>query len=334
MIGCAVVGLGWWGRILARELTRSGRFRVVRLVDVRSDAARGITEPDDAAFSTRFEDVLHDMLVQAVVLATPHAEHDAQIAAAARAGKHVFSEKPLSLTAAGARASIEACRTANVILGIGHERRFEPPMREMLRLVRSGTLGRLLQVETNFSHDKFLSLAPDNWRLSSTHAPAGGMTATGIHLLDLAIEVLGPATSVLARSATLASTFPGGDTVSVSLQHTSGALSTINVMLVTPFISYFRVFGDQGWVEVKDKAHLEAPEGWLLSQCGKDGKVSVRDYPVAAPVRDNLLAYADALEGKAPYPITTAAMLRTIEALEAVFQSAASGQMVSLRRSP
>lgn len=332
MIGAAVVGLGWWGRILARELSRSGRFRVVRLVDLRPDAARGISEPDDAAFSTRFDDALQDMLVQVVVLATPHTEHDAQIAAAARAGKHVFCEKPLSLTAAGARASVDACAAANVLLGVGHERRFEPPMREMLRLARGGALGRLLQVEANFSHDRFLALDAGNWRLSPEQAPAGGMTATGIHLLDLALEAMGPAASVLARSATLASNFPGGDTVSTLIQHAGGGYSNINVMLASPFISFFRIYGDQGWIEIRDKAHLEAPEGWLFTHCGKDGKPTVREFPVATPVRDNLLAYADAIEGKAAYPITPAAMLRTIQALEAIFQSARAGEVVTLAR--
>ena len=328
MINAAVIGLGWWGKILGRELSRSGRFRVIRLVDLRVDAARDITEPPDAVFSTRLEDALSDPGVQMVVLATPHAEHDAQISAAARAGKHVFSEKPLSLTAAGAKASIRACQQAGVVLGIGHERRFEPPMMEMLRLAKTGALGTLLQVETNFSHDKFLALAPDNWRLSPMHAPAGGMTATGIHLIDLAVEVLGPAVSVLARSATLASNFPSGDCVSTLINHACGANSTVNVMLNTPFISYFRVFGNLGWVEVKDKAHLEAPEGWLLTHCRKDGKPQVYEFPVATPVRDNILAYADAIEGKAPYPISAVAMLRTISTLEAVFKSAASGGIV------
>ncbi|MFN0313934.1 MAG: Gfo/Idh/MocA family protein [Burkholderiales bacterium] len=328
MINAAVAGLGWWGKVLARELSRSGRFKVIRLVDLRPDAGAQITEPPDAAFSTKFEDVLNDTRVQAVFLATPHTEHDAQINAVSRAGKHVFSEKPLSLTLAGAKASVDACKKAGVVLGIGHERRFEPPMIEMMRLAKSGALGTLLQVETNFSHDKFLALAKDNWRLSPAQAPAGGMTATGIHLLDLAVEILGPATEVLARSATLASSFPSGDSVSALISHASGATSTINVMMVTPFTSHFRVYGSHGWVEVKDKAHLEAPEGWLFTHCRRGEHPVVREFPVATPVRENLVAFADAIEGRAPYPISSEAMLNTIGALEAVFRSAATGAII------
>jgi len=142
------------------------------------------------------------------------------------------------------------------------------------------------------------------------------------------VEVLGPAKSVLARSATLASTFSAGDTVSTLINHRSGANSTINVMLITPFISYFRVYGNLGWVEVRDKAHLEAPEGWWFTYCGKSGKPELRDFPVATPVRTNLLAFADAIDGRAGYPVTREAMLGTISALEAVFRSAASGFIV------
>ena len=330
MIGAAVVGLGWWGKVLARELTRSGRFHIRRLVDVRPEAAQSVTEPAGAPFSTRYGEALDDAQVDAIFLTTSHTEHDSQIAAAAQAYKHVFAEKPLSLTAAGARAYIAACHQAGVVLGVGHERRWEPPMQEMLRSVRGGVLGRPLQIEANFSHDKFLALAPDNWRLSARQAPGAGMTATGIHLLDLAIAALGPARTVVARCATLASRFEGGDTISTLIEHASGAHSTINVMLATPFISYFRVFGDQGWIEIRDKAHLEAPAGWQFSQSGKDGEVNTREFPVAAPVRDNLTAFADAIEHKSPYPITPAAMLHTIEALEAIFTSARDRTHVTL----
>ena len=57
----------------------------------------------------------------------------------------------------------------------------------------SGRLGPLLQIEANFSHDKFLGLDPSNWRLKAEQAPAGGMTATGIHLTDLAVKLMGRA---------------------------------------------------------------------------------------------------------------------------------------------
>jgi predicted dehydrogenase len=88
----------------------------------------------------------------------PHSLHEAQVVSAAEAGKHVFVEKPLALSRDSAMRALRACNLAGVVLGLGHERRFEPPIIELRRLATSGTLGTLLQAEANFSHDRFLSM--------------------------------------------------------------------------------------------------------------------------------------------------------------------------------
>jgi predicted dehydrogenase len=109
------------------------------------------------------------------------------------------------MTRADVLRSIVAVERAGVTLAVGHEKRFEPPIIEIMRMVKSGELGTPLQVKANFSQDKFLSLPSNNWRLSSTEAPAGPMTATGIHLLDLSIAVFGEAQSVAVSVAQLGS---------------------------------------------------------------------------------------------------------------------------------
>ncbi|HZP88010.1 MAG TPA: Gfo/Idh/MocA family oxidoreductase [Burkholderiales bacterium] len=324
----AVIGLGWWGRILSRTLRDPASiWRLARAVEPDANRAREAGPELSVPIDARYEDALEDRAIEAVVLATPHSMHEAQAIAAARAGKHVFVEKPLGLTLASASHVVEACRAAGVTLGVGHERRFEPPQRDLRALAESGGLGTLMQVEANFSHDKFTALSADNWRLSAAEAPAGGMTATGIHLLDLAIALLGDPVSAYATSATLASNIANGDSLSVCVRFASGATATINVMLATPFISRFACYGSQGWVEIRDKAHVEAPQGWLLTHAAPGDAPRTRDYPIARPVLDNLNAFATAAAGRAPYPISHAAMLKTIAALEAVFKSAASGKV-------
>jgi predicted dehydrogenase len=328
MLRTAVVGLGWWGRIISQTIaSHSRKLRVVRGVDPDLAAAGAFAKPLGFPVSERLEDALRDPEVEAVVIATPHTLHEDQIVAAARAGKHVFAEKPLGLTLASARRSIDACHAAGVVLGIGHERRFEPPQAELRKLCETGELGTLMQIEANFSHDKFIGLPPDNWRLSPEQAPAGGMTATGIHLLDLAITLLGPASRVLAHSRTLASGLPAGDSLSVLVEFRSGASATINVMMATPFVSRFAAFGSRGWVEIRDKTHVENPAGWLLTRAEPGCAPTTVDYGKAMPVLTNLEAFADAVRGVAPYPIPAVQMLRTVAALEAVFRSARSASL-------
>jgi predicted dehydrogenase len=201
-------------------------------------------------------------------------------------------------------------------------------MMELRELCASGTFGVPLQIEANFSHDRFLALARDNWRLSPREAPAGGMTATGIHLLDLAISLLGPAVEVHAESRALASDLPAGDSLAVLVRFRSGATAYLSVMLATPFVSRFALFGSKGWIELRDKAHPATPEGWIMTRCMQGGKPQVVDYPAAQPVRANLEAFADAVAGSAAYPIGHDEMIATVSALEAIVQSAERGALV------
>ncbi|HEU5283934.1 MAG TPA: Gfo/Idh/MocA family oxidoreductase [Burkholderiales bacterium] len=334
MLRTAVVGLGWWGTILVRTITGSDKLRVVRAVEPNAATAREVAAECGVPVTARYEDALADDSVDAVILATPHSLHEAQAVSAARAGKHVFVEKPLGLTLESALNIVRACRAARVVLAVGHERRFEPPQVELARLLTAGELGTPLQVEANFSHDKFLALAPGNWRLSAAEAPSGGMTATGIHLLDLAIALLGTPASVYAPCATLASALPNGDSLSLLVRFESGATATINVMLATPFVSRFALYGSRGWVEIRDQAHVEAPQGWRLTRNGASGEPVHTDYPVARPVLANLEAFADAVAGRDQYPISPRAMLLTVAALEATFHSSASGRIEPVARVP
>jgi len=214
-----------------------------------------------------------------------------------------------------------------VALAVGHERRFEPPLLEVQRLARAGELGTLLQIEANFSQDKFLAMAADNWRMSEKEAPAGPMTATGIHMLDLSIGLLGPARSVLARVKQLGSNLANGDTLGVLVGFESGANALISAILATPFEGRFAVYGSKGWAEVRDKAHPESPQGWTLTVSLWDRPRQVTEYPPAQAVLANLEAFADAAQGRAPYPVPQEQMLDNIAALEAVFRSAKTGNI-------
>lgn len=329
MLNVAVVGLGWWGRVVVGLLANNSKLRVVMGVDVAAEAA-GFARERKIALSSDYEEAVKAPGVNAVILCTPHSLHTDQIVRAANARKHVFCEKPLSLSRADVLRAIEACNANHVVLAVGHEKRFEPPVQELMRLAQSGELGTLLQIEGNFSQDKFLSLPADNWRLSAREAPAGPMTATGIHLLDLSVALLGPAERAYASVRQLGSPLVNGDTLGVLVSFRSGANALLSAMLATPFAGRFAVFGNRGWAEVRDKAHPEAPEGWTLTHCARGGRPQARDYPPARAVLANLEAFADAAEGRAAYPVPQQQMIANISALEAVFRSAASGRVESV----
>jgi predicted dehydrogenase len=324
MLKIAIIGLGWWGKTLVNLAATSNKLAVVRVADVNPELASFSAEKG-IAFSTRFEDALADSNVQGIVLCTPHTQHTAQIIACAAAKKHVFCEKPLSMTRADVLRAVSAVEKSGVTLAVGHEKRFEPPVLELMSLLKSGALGTPLQVEANFSQDKFLAMAPDNWRLSPEEAPAGPMTATGIHLLDLSVGVFGEAKTAYASVKQLGSSLTNGDTLAALVTFKSGGHALITAILATPFAGRFAVYGSKGWVEIRDKTHPEAPEGWTLTTCIRGEAITVKDIAPAPAVLHNLEAFALAATGGEPYPVPYSQMIANVSALEAIFKSAKSG---------
>ena len=157
---------------------------------------------------------------------------------------------------------------AGLQLGIGHERRFEPAVVALRHAIADGELGTPLVFEGNFSQDKFLDLPADNWRLSAIEAPVGPLSATGIHLVDLAISIFGRPTQVWARLSTQATSFANGDTLAITLAFEKGQTALITAILATPFVGRVTVLGSEGWVEIRDRSHPEDPQGWDVTTAG------------------------------------------------------------------
>lgn len=330
----AVIGYGWWGKIITATLEASPFLQVALVIEsdpqVR-ESAKEAGKQRNFAVGDDFSQALVHPDVEAIVLCTPHQFHASQIQLAAKAGKHVFCEKPLCLTYQDALAAIAACNAAGVQLGIGHERRFEPAVITLREEIAKGTLGVILQIEANFSQDKFFALPPDNWRLSNKFAPVGPLTATGIHLVDLAIAILGPAESVWARLATRGSQFENGDTLGIMMAFPGGANALISAILATPFDGRFCVYGSQGWMEIRDNTHPENPTGWNITTQLRDAPRQTHFMPPAPTVRANLEAFAQGVRGTKPYPVSHQEMLANVSALEAIMKSAASQKLESVQ---
>jgi predicted dehydrogenase len=326
-----MIGLGWWGRKMTAVLQQAKGDIEILCAAEPDPAGKEFAAANSFTHYGSDKEAIRHPGVEAVILATPHSLHAEQIGRAVAARKHIFCEKPLALTRKGAEAVVAACASNNLVLGIGHERRWEPPVAEMLAMARSGQLGRIQQVEGNFSHDKFTTLAPGNWRLNVDEAPVGGMTATGIHLTDLAVALLGQARDLRVSCERLSSKIPQGDTMSVHVRFKDGGTAYVSASLAMPFVSRFAVFGSKGWIDIRDKAHVEAPAGWVVTSAIAGGPITVTDVPPAEPVKDNLVAFARAVRGEAPYPITGEDLVNNITILEATIESAArDGAVVTL----
>ncbi|HLB17090.1 MAG TPA: Gfo/Idh/MocA family oxidoreductase [Burkholderiales bacterium] len=331
MLNVAVVGMGWWGKTLVSVIANSSKLKVVKGVKRDPATEAEFARAHDFEITSDYAAALKDPRVQGVLLCTPHTLHADQIVAAAQAGKHVFCEKPLSMSRAEVLRAVAAVKANKVALAVGHERRFEPPILDLMRTVKSGELGVPLQVEANFSQDRFLNLPPDNWRLTAKEAPAGPLTATGIHILDLSVAVFGAGESVLCSVKQLGSQLANGDTLAALVSFKNGGHALLTAVLATPFDGRFAVYCSKGWIEVRDKAHPGTPQGWTVTKVVAGDKRSTVEYPPVSSVLANLEAFADAAEGRAPYLITQDEMVATISALEAMIASAATGTKVVVK---
>ncbi len=296
MIQAAIVGLGRWGKSLMAAAAKSERIAFPQAVD---DAPG-------------FAGVLQDRAIQAVVLATPHSLHREQVIAAAAAGKHVFCEKPLALTLADARTMIDACRQADVRLAVGQNRRFWPAMVALRKLVGDGRLGRVLHVEGHNSNENS-NRVTGGWRTLERESPGGGFTGAGLHALDAMVSLCGAVRSVRAQLLRQRERIPPLDTLSALYEFESGASGLLATVRATPFYWRVHAFGTVGSAEVLGETEL------VLRLSGAPAE------KIALPPADSLLAeleaFADAIEGRAPYPISEAQMLATMGAFEATLRA-------------
>jgi predicted dehydrogenase len=193
MLNTAIIGLGWWGKTLVKAANDFGApIKFVRGVSLEPDSVRDFAKDNEFTLGTSLDEVLADRQVQAVILATPHSKHRAQVEAAAAAGKHIYCEKPFALAKADAEAMLAAVKRAGVVIGVGHHFRLMPSMRVLAELKDKGAFGTIMQVEGNYSHDWLADYPADSWRMQASESRAGGMTGMGIHVLDCFRDMAGP----------------------------------------------------------------------------------------------------------------------------------------------
>jgi predicted dehydrogenase len=315
MLNAAIIGLGWWGKELVRSVQgTSSLIRFSRGVTLEPELATEFASEMNLALGTSYDDVLTDPAIDAVVLATPHTRHRAQVEAAAARGKHVFCEKPFALNVADAQAAIAACRRAKVALGVGHNRRLWPSIAELKALISSPDFGTVMHAEGNYSHDILANTPPDHWRSQAQETKAGGMTGMGIHLLDAFSFLVGPMARVSALSTRRTLPLPSGDTTAALIAFKDGATGTIATTLKTPFVWRLAVYGSDMWVESTSETCITA-----VRPGEQPDTVDLED---ANHIGMNIESFARAALGQGAYHIDDDGIQHTVAALEAVFRSA------------
>jgi len=322
-VNAAMVGLGRWGRNLVDAVQgRSDRIRfvagVARTPASAADYARerGLTLTDD------LRAVLGDPGIQAVVIATPHSRHGAQVRQAAAAGKHVYVEKPLALDVADAASAADACAATSVQLAVGFNRRFLPALTHLVRIVADGEVGAPLHLEGNLSGPGGYTIPPGHWRGSASENPAGGMAPRGSHIVDAMTLLCGNVEWVMAQSQRRVLDNDADDTTSALLRFESGVSASLVTLMATAETWRLRVLGSRGWAEMIDEHTVVVAR---LQQAPE-----TRRFPPTDTLRAALEAFADAIAGGAPFPVAPSGAVHGVAVTAAIARSAQRGTRVAL----
>jgi len=336
MIKAGIVGLGWWGKTLVESAEKSDVIRFV------SGTTRTIT-PEVEAFAKQkgfrltesYDGLLHHGGVDAVVLATPHSMHATQVMAAADAGKHVYCEKPFTLTKREAEDAVAAVKRSGVTLAVGYNRRFHPEMTKLRDMIRAGELGTILHVEATMTFPNALFINPAHWRADKAETPLGGLMPMGVHAIDGMIDLCGPIDHAFAQSFRRAAPIDADDTTSILVRMKEGMSGYLGTMTTTGPGFSFQVFGSKGWLRLEGVTHVagassEERRTRLFGTC--------RFQPVKGDAmtwqadsldisRAALEAFAMAAEGGPPFPIPYDQAVHGVAVTEAIIRSAASGRV-------
>lgn len=243
-IRAASIGLGWWGGVLAQAAARSKGVEVTTCYARTPETRERFAAEHGLRAAGSLDDVLADPDIDALIVATPHSHHLDVVRAAAGAGKHLFIEKPITLTVPEGRACVEAAEAAGIVLQVGHHRRRSAANRALKRMVDEGALGVIHLVEATMHVPKYLDPV-DSWRATPDESPAGAMTALGVHMVDTFQYLLGPITRVTALSKRVLARWELDDITTIAFEFGSGPLGTLATSLVLPRTCDIGLYGTE-----------------------------------------------------------------------------------------
>ena len=299
-----IVGLGRWAKVLTRAAQKSGKLQIV--------AGYSRTPATRAAFSAELgvpavaelQSLLGDPQIQGVILTVPNEQHLPIAEQAARAGKHVYTEKPIADTLAdGIRLAALGSRYGIQIV-VGHSARLLAGTRLMKQAIDAGELGRVVFMEGNFSNERALELTPQTWRWYKAKAPGGPLSQLCVHIFDSLHCLGGRIEAVSSHASKLSPVGAEVDDQSMTvLKFADGKLGYVGSSWTAPGVYSIRVFGQKGLMHYEvDFGSWDTPgrlheTSLLYIQRGKNGfgKREVLPLPQSDMFVDELESFAAAI---------------------------------------
>ena len=308
-----IVGLGRWAKVLTRASKQSDRIRIV--------AGYSRSEEKRAAFETEMgvpevpdmKAMLSNPEIRGVILTVPNEQHLPMAEMVAKAGKHVYTEKPIAQTLEDGLKIAALEKQYGVTVTVGHSARLMAGIRIIKEKIDAGELGRIAFMEANFSNERALELTPQTWRWYKDRAPGGPLFQLAIHQFDVLHLLGGEIDEVSSMASKLSPVGAEVDDQSMTLiRFKDGKIGYVGSCWTSPGVFAVRVFGSKGLMHYEidfgtwDTPHLLHKASTLYIQRGKDGWAKREELrlPESDMFRAELEAFAGSCVSGQPNELT------------------------------
>jgi len=308
-----IVGLGRWARVLTRASKQSDKLRIVSGFS-RSEEKRAAFERETGVLAAPdMKSMLSNPEIKGVILTVPNEQHLLMAEQVARAGKHVYTEKPIAQTLEDGLKIADLERQHGVTVTVGHSARLMAGIRIIKERIDRGELGRVAFMEANFSNERALELTPQTWRWYKDRAPGGPLSQLAIHQFDVLHLLGGEIAEVSSMASKLSPVGAEVDDQSMTtIKFADGKLGYVGSCWTSPGIFAVRVFGSRGLMHYEidfgtwDTPHLLHKASTLYLQRGKDGWAKREDIalPESDMFRAELEMFADSCASGKPNELT------------------------------
>src|SRR5664279_4771631 len=260
--------------------------------------------------------------VDAVFIATPDAMHLADVLDAARYGKPMLVEKPMSMNAAEAAEMVEAARAAGVMLGVAHVMRFEPSVLWFRERIASGAIGKPVLARAVFVAPLLNSAR--TWIDDPSLATGGPLADIGVHCFDTLRYVLGEEVESVMAHAHYDEHWSVEASGTTLFQFSGGTLGTMSVSARAPYQTLLEVIGEDGILSAVNALNVEHPVTLELRR-GFD-LVEKSEVSNANAYTTQVEEFAAAIESGQPFAIPGEEGIQNQKILDAIFRSVKSHQ--------
>jgi predicted dehydrogenase len=308
-----IIGVGRWARVLQAAAKNSDKIKIVAGFSRSPETRAKFTAETGIETVSDVNELLNNPRLKGIILTVPNEQHLPVAREVAKAGKHVYTEKPIASTLEEGLEIAALQEQHNITVTVGHSARLLAGIRKMREAIDAGELGRVAFIEANFSNERALELTPQTWRWYKHRAPGGPLSQLGVHHFDIMHYLGGEIAEASSMASKLSPVGAEVDDQSMTLlRFADGKIGYVGTCWTSPAVFSVRVFGSKGLMHYEidfgawDTPHKLHETATLYIQRGKDGYAKREELkvPESDMFRAELEQFAESCVSGKPNDLT------------------------------